>query len=919
MPAPPAVTSAIQYFLEHNSPNSADLAALYNPGMECQVNVSRANGEPVEGRRNTYEDGETRWWNIRIPKSADKEPHFKDYPLTFDLAKYAQAIGMSGWNWQERRSYFVGYDFDSIAGHAPGVGITDEELDRVREAVQGIPWIETRHSTGGSGLHLYVHFENPPETTTHTEHAALARAVLGVMGKESVFDLASSMDVCGNIIWCWRNDVQEPGHQGLKIIKAATEKFTKVPVNWKDNIAVISKRQRHIKIQGLIGHEKEETPFQELTQARKRTPLEDAHKSVMSDLENSGYSTIWVSDHWLLQTHTVALKELAAKYTNEGRSLKGFFDTLSSGAHPSEPNCFMFPIKHGGWRVFRFGIGAVEAETWEQSASGWTQCYFNQDPVLSEAARALGGVEDGDKPGTFVFPTGTAALEAVRVMGRKVEIPEVMKDRQTSLKMNKGNRIHIKIEREKSDEANGLKVPGWLAKKGCWTTLEAVNTPSVDISQEHYEHDNFIRFCWQDKNEQGWSIFTDGHWKQFRKDNARNSFKGLGYNGPETERLLGDAVNDGWNLTTVPFAPEYPGGRQWNRFAPQWTYQPANLSIDEEPYHPHWDSVLGHCGYELDQALKSNTWAQKNGIHTGCDYLRMWVASAIREPQHHLPYLFLWGPQNSGKTILGDALSLLVTGGVKSANHAITSSGGFNSELAGVVFALIEELDLREASGKYYNRVKDWVTSETFMSHKKGQEPYVIRNYLKLIHTANNRNFSPIFPGDSRITAINVPPLPLDADGNSTEIPKPMLLKKLAEEASHFMTTILRTILPEMTTRLRIPVVTTSSKQQMAAAAMDPFQLFLAEHCHHYPGKMVPYNVFKETFEASVSSIERASWSSAKIKRSITFPYMLGFGGKQQIMCVGNISMKPVPEDINVAQMPGYILDNGTLIMEDEL
>lgn len=912
---PPTVTSAIQYFLTHNSPNSPDLAALYNPGMEVQINVARLDGEPVEGHRNTYEDGETRWWNIRIPKGADKDPNWNDYPLRFSLSKYAHSIGMSGWNWQERRSYFVGYDFDSIVGHAPGVGVTPDELKAVKDAVAEIPWIETRLSTGGTGLHLYVYFDNPPETETHTEHAALARAILGVMAKEAAFDLAASMDVCGNILWCFRKDVLEEGSQGLKLIKPVTEKFTKIPVNWRDNVAVISRQARHVRVQGLVGLEHEETPFEELARARQRIPLEASHKAVMEDLENSGYSSIWVADHWLLQTHTVAIKDLATKYAGEGRPLKGFFDTLSGGADPSKPNCFLFPMKDGAWRVFRFGIGAIEAPTWDQAPNGWTQCYLNQAPSLEDAAHALGGIEDGDKPGTYIFETGLLALEAVKAMGKTLDIPKALHKRQTSLAVTKkGGRLHIKVVKKKSDDEDNIKMPGWLAKKTHWTRLETVVVPDLETSPEHYEHDNFVRFCWQDKTEAGWAIQEGGVWKNLRKDNARTAFRGLGFSGPETEKLLGEAFNDPWTLTTKPFTEEYPGGRIWNRFAPQWTYQPANLPADVEPYHPHWDMVLNHSGYELNQPLKHNPWAQQNGIFTGGDYLLHWTTSALREPEHHLPYLFLWGPQSSGKSIFGDALALLISdGAVGPANAAITSSGGFNSELRGVIIARVEEIDLREAGGKYYNRVKDWVTSETFQVHQKGQQPYTIPNYLKFIHTANNKNFSPIWPGDSRITTIWVPALKV-VNGKTTEIPKPQLLKYLRDEAPHFMTTIMRTVLPPMTTRLRIPVVETASKQTLTETAMNPLQRFLYEKCFHVPGNKIDLTIFVDTFQATLTPIELTTWTRNHVKQELEYPYVYGNDGRQR-MFVANVSFQePTAEEAAKAETaPDYFVENGQL------
>ena len=57
--------------------------------------------------------------------------------LPFD--QHAEGIGMTGWDWQAPRSRWVAFDFDSLTGHAKGVGITDEELEKVKQAAMRCP------------------------------------------------------------------------------------------------------------------------------------------------------------------------------------------------------------------------------------------------------------------------------------------------------------------------------------------------------------------------------------------------------------------------------------------------------------------------------------------------------------------------------------------------------------------------------------------------------------------------------------------------------------------------------------------------------------------------------------------------------------------------------------------------------------
>ena len=154
---------------------------------------------------------------------------------------------------------------------------------------------------------------------------------------------------------------------------------------------------------------------------------------------------------------------------------------------------------------------------------------------------------------------------------------------------------------------------------------------------------------------------------------------------------MGGAVGKGWRLVSLPFREEYPGGRQWNLDAAQFRHKPAALEPDQTPLHPHWDMVLDHIGIELTPALRDLPWAQQANIKTGADYLRAWVACAFRDPFEPLPYLFLWGNENSGKSILHEAMELLVTKGVVKADKALTNNNEFNGELAGAIICVVEE------------------------------------------------------------------------------------------------------------------------------------------------------------------------------------------------------------------------------------
>ena len=463
----PKVTEAIQNFIRtrRESHNGPDLLDRWNPFMETQINVAADNGEPVDGKRSTYSDGEYTWFNIRIPKNAAGEPEFRDYDLRWPLELHVEGIGWTGWDWSARRSRAFGFDFDAITGHAKGIGVSNEELERIKQAAMSLPYVEVRRSTGGGGLHPYVYLDEAGvPTANHTEHAALARCILGMMSSETGFDFASQIDACGGNMWIWHRKMTAQ-NEGLKLIKPAEKVLTlaDLPANWRDHIEVVTRRRAKIRVSTELKDENLD-PFEALTSARKMVPLDESHKDLMDDLIHSGFSTIWVPDHHLLQTHTCALVKMHGE-----KKLEGIFKTSSHGNHAQTPNCFMFPLEKGGWKVFRFSPGTSEAETWSQDKEGWTTCFYNCKPNLATAAKAMGGQEDPEKGG-FIFNTLAEAKEVAEVLGQHIDMPDTsLLERQSHLKSHRDGRLLMSICKNRGEQDKTLH--GWISKPDAWVKL----------------------------------------------------------------------------------------------------------------------------------------------------------------------------------------------------------------------------------------------------------------------------------------------------------------------------------------------------------------------------------------------------------------------------------------------------------------
>ena len=898
----PTKTEAIQNFL--NAKARPEFSKLYNSSMEAQVNVAAGNGERIDKefkgvKYMVWTDGMDEWKDFRIPRHANTEPEYEDHPMSYDLAKHVEGIGLTGWDWENRQSLWLAYDFDAIVGHSDNhtAKLTDSEISGVRRAAQEIPWVTTIRSTSGNGLHLYV-FLDPVRTENHNEHAALARAVLSKMSAITGFDFDSKVDNCGHVMWVWHRKFEKAGGiegEGLKVIKHGIP-LSEPPVNWKDHIRV-SKGKRSRTVPGFV-EEREIDTFEQMCSQHPRISLDPNHKALIAFLEESGTYDWWFdADHHMMVCHTLDLKAAHNKL-----NLKGIFDTTSSGG--SDQNCFAFPLRHGAWVIRRHTQGVQETDTWDQDSSGWTRCYFNRDPDLKIAAKANLGAEDEN--GSFAFLDAGAALETLKTLGSTLTLNEAYLKREASLKPMKDGRLLFEISRNEDD--NEVHFRGWVNKKKTWRKVINSQLPSK-YEQEVGNYDDIVRHLISDSNEDaGWTLKSEDAWGDEPLQHMKLALKAMGNSAKDCELILGQAVMRPWYLTTAPFQPEYLGGRRWNRDSPQLSYNPTE-DIDSLRY-PTWTSLLNHCGKNITHSLINSPWAKAHGIKTGGEYLMLWIASILQYPTEPLPYLFFYGDQGTGKSIFHEAFSLLVTKGVVRADASLISQSGFNGELLNAIMCVVEETDLSQNRTTAYNRIKDWITSKTLSIHIKGSTPFTTTNTTHWVQCSNESKAVPIFPGDTRITMVHVEHISRDHF-----MPKNQLLDLLQKEAPDFLARVLDLKIPPSPERLRIPALESEEKDRASELNLSELELFIKENCYHVSGEYILISDFHDALQNWLPPERRHLWSKQKIGRNLPDWVIKGrIPAEASKHGYGNISFEP--QDPDVAPKPVLVVQGDKIVSE---
>ena len=871
------IRKAIDTFLKARIAESPFLVPMWEPSWETQILVKR--GPEGDSSKVYTANGET-WADHRWPYKAGTDPQYTDKAITYDPGKRIARIGTTGWDWEKRESAAVGFDIDAVdSGHAAGTNQLDEfELGKVVAKLSALPYVSLVRSTGGKGVHGWVRFhpDDRPQTANHNEHTQVGLAVIEKIKLDTGMDLVQEkiVDVKGVVLWIW-SESSPADHPGFNLMYEGDLLLKNGDIPQWDKVTPKSK----------VVNSKSNYELCE---------LEDEHIEILTELEELGYAYSWNEEHNTAQTHSFALKILHEKRKNEGRPLKGIFHTISEGNDPNTPNCYITAKAGGHFKVARYGNAATEHATWfSKDEDTWT--FFNQktDPMTILCNYAL------------TFDMSSATLdhekfgEAMEVLGVDFKYPE----RQIKVVYDSSSNSLMASSRWKEDDTIP---PGWTKVGKKITARLPVDGEAETRAANHLEEiDEQFRFAIMANNEPyGWfHKSAQRGWIKYPTSGHVSRVMNQQFGKTALDEVVSMMQTYPWMLACEPFGPTELPNREWNVGTATFVCDPS----DKPGPHPHFDKVLDHLGIGLDTAVGNCDWAGEWGLESGADYLRFWVASAIKYPFEPLPYLFFFGPQGCGKSIFTETLDMLFPNAVQDVALAMKSEAGFNAEVFRKVFCVIEEANLAEGrqARACYERVKEWTTAKKVSVHEKGKTPYMQRNTMKFIHNSNSINAIQIDRDDTRVVAVDVPKL-------HEPIPKTILLEKLREEAPFIIRTLLTTQIPPALERFRVPHLNTVAKMELGEINMSPVQKF-AQSLVTCPGNVIEFGEFTARYDTWAKNNRAQPMGRNAISselRKMEDLLVVGKHGKQNRMHIGNVKF---PDSTQSAGKKLKLQENGRI------
>jgi hypothetical protein len=742
---------------ETNSP----YADFFQPGLELQI-------EPITGDDDALDRWAGEWpiranpHSLRIPADGNAEeggPRDNDGPVDFH-PELISHWGTTWWNWRDGQTEAVFLEYDH--GHGPHA-LDDAGIAQTDQWASRLPYVVVCTSKGGKGRHWLGLLEKPLPAKTRKEHIRNCRWVRDrVLADLGVTELPTCA-APGSMQHIWHH---APKAGGFRLLKPATSRLA-------------------------IDPPPPETEAEKKASAKAKqdgpADWDKTHKGVFATMEAAGWPVIHKKRDGqpMVQLHSAGLLHDFRTNRRAGR-----YSTLSQGHDKSKPNAYAFPRENGGLAVYRFQV-EEETDDWRVTDKGDLLCLYNVPVSFREAVKTCGGF---DRRGNAIVKD---ADEAFRLLGVNLAIPEALKGREVTLRRG-GSTLFVSIPGTKEENA-----PGWKYHRKNWEYDLPNALPEMPVNM----YEDRLRYTSDKHKGKSWTMKDDrGGWLDVSESGAKTWLTGFGLGKYDVAEVMQFHLERNHQLVQIPFAEEDQPGRVWNRFGAK--------RVQEAPGEfPAIRAILEHVGKNLTPVVRQDAWCQEHRIATGAEYLALWAAVMFRHPERRLPGLFMWSEiQSIGKSTYGRMLSR----GFQDA-HGWTelrkelTRDDFNDRMRGAALCLLEEVDL-SANFAAYQLVKNYIDNPSITIRGIYVKAETERNYTHFIHTANYRNFCPIYPGDTRIVMWRVDPYEgPDLDWTGT------LCAIVDGQMPAFLHHLLKLELPPSSGRLYLPILDTEDRREAMA------------------------------------------------------------------------------------------------------
>lgn len=707
--------------------------------------------EPITDDDDLLDEWQNKWPVASGPYNWRIDCAKKDRPVGYH-PKLIRSWGTSWWDYAAGQTVALFLEFDYK--HGPN-GLDEAGIAQVDELATKHSAIMNITSRGGKGRHWVARLTTPLPATTRKQHARNCKAARDALSKILGVDLSTlTCAAPGAIQYVWHH---APAEGGFQLLHAAT---------------------------GTLDVELPPPEPEPEPRSDDDPCWDDTHEEIFDAMRADGWPVTFkdYDGKPMVQLHACGL---LADFKRNRRA--GRYSTNSPGTHKDKPNAYGFPRENGGIAVYRMKAEA-ESKDWH-IVNGKPCIHYNVPASFDEAVKRCGKF---DRRGHGII---TNFDEFTRLLGIDLTIPRVLWGREIVVRRD-NTCLYITILGEKEDV-----VEGWHYSRKTWEyDLDCLPDEKQSLSDR-------IRQT-TDKYAAKAIVIQDGpDWVAYSLTAAKTYLQGCGLNKFEVAKTIKDSMENSYQLVQIPFGPEYPAPRVWNRFGAKYACEPIKGD------YPRIQMILEHCGKNLTPAVLDDPWCQANKVTTGGHYLKLWAARAFRYPDKRLPMLDLFSEvQNIGKSTFGRTLARGIKGtnGWCELRKEITRDD-FNDAMRGAVLCLLEEIDL-SANPSAYQLIKNYIDNPHLKLRGMYSPSETETNYTHFIHTSNDRRFCPVYPNDTRIVVIRVDPF------EGEELDWSETLRPIVdEEMPAFLYDLMDMNLPKGDGRLYLPVLVTDDKR----AAMD--------------------------------------------------------------------------------------------------